>query len=96
MCGDTVHDVRCFLFYKFRKTVLLFFLVTLLLEKGMTCLAETEEELSLYATSAVLMDGESGRVLYGKAENEPMPNASTTKVLTCIVAIEGNLIELTV
>ena len=77
------------MFYKFRKTVLLFFLVTLLLEKGMTCLAETEEELSLYATSAVLMDGESGRVLYGKAENEPMPNASTTKVLTCILVLEN-------
>ena len=35
------------------------------------------------------MDGETGRVLYGKNEKEFMPNASTTKILTCILAIEN-------
>lgn len=44
--------------------------------------------LSLYATSAVLMDAESGRVLYGKNENAPMAMASTTKIMTCIVVLE--------
>lgn len=47
--------------------------------------------LQLYAQAAVLMDADSGRVLYGKNENEPMPMASTTKIMTCILALEyGN------
>ena len=32
-----------------------------------------EGELKLYATSAVLIDGSNGRVLYGKNENKVMP-----------------------
>lgn len=42
----------------------------------------------LYARSAVLIDGDSGRVLYGKEEDVPRPMASTTKIMTCIVALE--------
>ena len=42
----------------------------------------------LYATSAVLMDGESGRILYEKNGSQIMPMASTTKIMTCIVALE--------
>ncbi len=47
--------------------------------------AEVQE---LYALSAVLMDGETGRVLYGKEAFKARPNASTTKVMTCILALE--------
>ncbi len=50
---------------------------------------KTEEPQNLYALSAVLMDGDSGRILYGKKEEVPRPNASTTKVLTCILALEN-------
>ncbi len=42
----------------------------------------------LHAASAVLMDGDSGRILYGKEEKTARPNASTTKVMTCILALE--------
>lgn len=42
----------------------------------------------LYARAAVLMDADSGRVLYEKNGDEMLPNASTTKVLTCILALE--------
>ncbi len=45
-------------------------------------------DLELHARSAVLMDAESGRVLYGKNSREHMPNASTTKIMTCILALE--------
>lgn len=46
----------------------------------------------LYAQSAVLMDGESGRVLFEKYGGEERPMASTTKIMTCILALEmGNL-----
>lgn len=48
--------------------------------------------LQLYAQSAVLLDGESGRILYGKEETTERPMASTTKIMTCILALErGNL-----
>ena len=50
-----------------------------------------KEELGLYAKAAVLMDADSGRVLYGKNETEILPMASTTKIMTCILALEyGN------
>lgn len=48
------------------------------------------EELSqLYARSAVLMDADSGRVLFGKDEDVKRPMASTTKIMTCILALEN-------
>lgn len=50
-----------------------------------------QEELQLYATAAVLMDADSGRVLYAKNAQDPMAMASTTKIMTCIVVLEqGN------
>lgn len=51
--------------------------------------AYPEEDISLYATAAVLMDGETGRVLYGKNADTPMAMASTTKILTCILVLEN-------
>ncbi len=47
------------------------------------------ENLSLYATAAVLLDAESGRVLYGKNQDTPMAMASTTKIMTCITILEN-------
>jgi len=47
-----------------------------------------QEELTLYARSAVLMDADTGRVLYGKNEDEPVAMASTTKIMTLILALE--------
>lgn len=47
-----------------------------------------KKELGLHAISAVLIDADSGRVLYGKNENEARPMASTTKIMTCIIALE--------
>ena len=50
---------------------------------------------TLYAQSAVLMDGSSGRVLYEKNGGEFLANASTTKILTCILALEnGDLTDI--
>ena len=44
---------------------------------------------TLHALSAVLYDGESGRILYGKDEEIKRANASTTKIMTCILALEN-------
>lgn len=46
-------------------------------------------EQSLYASSAVLMDADTGRVLYGKNPDAPMAMASTTKIMTCILVLEN-------
>ncbi len=51
------------------------------------------EELELYAISAVLMDGDSGRVLYEKNGDEIRAMASTTKIMTLIVALENADLE---
>lgn len=48
-----------------------------------------QEPAMLYAKSAVLMDGDTGRVLYAKDGYNQMPMASTTKVMTCILALEN-------
>ena len=41
------------------------------------------------AASAMLMDGETGRVLYEFNAHAPLPQASLTKVMTALVAIEN-------
>lgn len=49
-------------------------------------------ELNINARSAIVMDFDSGRVLYEKNAYQKRPMASTTKVMTAIVALEnGNL-----
>lgn len=47
------------------------------------------EELVLNSKAAVLMDGTSGRILYEKNGTEVLPMASTTKIMTCILALEN-------
>lgn len=47
----------------------------------------------LYAQSAVLMDADSGRVLFEKNGGEQRPMASTTKILTCILVLENTDME---
>lgn len=58
----------------------------LIIISGMKMPVYGEEQL--YAKSAVLIDGETGRILYGKDPEVPMAMASTTKIMTCIVALE--------
>lgn len=47
------------------------------------------EDIELYAQSAVLMDGDTGRILFGKNETEVRAMASTTKIMTCILVLEN-------
>ncbi|MGN0377437.1 MAG: D-alanyl-D-alanine carboxypeptidase family protein [Suilimivivens sp.] len=54
--------------------------------------SESSTNLQLYAQSAILIDAGSGRILYEKNSSEIRPMASTTKIMTCILALEyGNL-----
>ncbi|MBQ4530381.1 MAG: D-alanyl-D-alanine carboxypeptidase [Lachnospiraceae bacterium] len=51
--------------------------------------SEEPKQTELYAKSAVLIDADSGRVLYEKNGNEAMPMASTTKIMTLILVLEN-------
>lgn len=69
-----------------------FFLGILLLLFGSMPAAAARQESKpnqLFATAACLMDGDTGRVLFGKRETDPMAMASTTKIMTCILALEN-------
>ncbi len=48
------------------------------------------EEPKVNAISAVVVDGDTGRILWGKNENKPMAMASTTKIMTALVALENS------
>lgn len=58
-------------------------------QNPMVCSAQEAETLSLYARSAVLLDADSGRVLYEKDGYSPFAMASTTKIMTCILILEN-------
>lgn len=59
-----------------------------------TALPAYAHELSqkIHSKGAVLIEGDSKRILFEKNAYESLPMASTTKIMTCIVALErGNL-----
>ncbi|MBE5894552.1 MAG: D-alanyl-D-alanine carboxypeptidase [Lachnospiraceae bacterium] len=50
-------------------------------------------DLSLYANASALYDATERRFLYGENENESLPMASTTKIMTCILVLEAGCLE---
>ena len=81
-----------------KKFVALFTAVSILLSMSGICGMGTvyADNISLYAKSAVLMDADSGRVLYERNGYEQMAMASTTKIMTLIVTLENANLEDTV
>lgn len=68
------------------------FIVFILYAAGIPVRAAGEEAplpSQLYARCAVLMDADTGRILYAKNGDEEAPMASTTKIMTCILALEN-------
>ena len=55
--------------------------------------AFASEELSIDAKAAVLIDGASGRILYAQNENEMLPMASCTKIMTALLALEHSSLD---
>ena len=51
--------------------------------------AAAQPELALNCRAAILVEQESGRVLYEKNADEPMPIASITKVMTLLLTFEA-------
>ena len=53
-------------------------------------------DLALYSEAVVLMDADSGQILVGRAVDKAMFPASTTKILTALVAIEKGTLSDTI
>lgn len=47
-------------------------------------------QLKLYALSAALMDSSNGRILYSRSSDDKLAMASTTKIMTCIYALQNS------
>jgi len=71
---------------KVKRAISAVIIICILMNFRLEALAAPEE---LYAQSAVLMDADSGRVLFEKNGGEQRPMASTTKILTCILVLEN-------
>lgn len=48
----------------------------------------SEKVPELRAEAAVLVDGDTGRILFSENGKVPMAMASTTKIMTCLIALE--------
>lgn len=77
----------------FRTFFSLFLIVIVWMNTSVIVWAEDETDLKLYARSAILMDAGTGRILYEENGFEVMPMASTTKIMTCILALESGKTE---
>lgn len=58
--------------------------------------ADNNMLLSVSAKSAVLIDASDGKILYEKNADLQLPMASTTKIMTALIAIEHGVLEETV
>ena len=70
------------------------FLTAILFFSGISVSAEpkaedTAPELGLDCVSAILMEAQTGRVLYEKNADEPLPPASVTKIMTLLLVMEA-------
>ena len=77
---------------KIQKRILIFLIIILTFINTLPVFAANDTapkpDFTLASEGAVLMDSASGKVLYGKNENKKLYPASTTKIITAILAIE--------
>ena len=62
--------------------------VALLLAMLLSVVAAADEIGGISGRAGVLYEPDSGKILYGKSENLRLPMASTTKIMTALVAVE--------
>ncbi|MCI8760609.1 MAG: D-alanyl-D-alanine carboxypeptidase [Clostridia bacterium] len=65
------------------------FLICLFFFANIPFVFATSEEPNLISQSAILVDNKTGKILFSKNENEKMYPASTTKIITAIIALEN-------
>lgn len=75
------------------KNFTVFLLIVLIFFNDNIFAKEPEYEPNIVAQGAILMDYKTGRVLWAKNEHTPLAMASTTKIMTAIIAIENKSLE---
>lgn len=76
---------------KRRLTLLVIFLLFLAANMPIAASA-TEQSLQLYSETAILIDGDTGQILFALNMHQQMHPASITKIMTALVALEhGNM-----
>ncbi|WP_420535535.1 D-alanyl-D-alanine carboxypeptidase family protein [Alkalihalobacillus pseudalcaliphilus] len=78
------------------KWLMIVMAMCILLPNVTTVKAVNDRNFSVSAQAAILMEQSSGRILYAKAEHEPLRIASITKIMTAILAIESGMLDETV
>lgn len=61
--------------------------------KTVVVITQNRETLQLSCKSAVVMNAKTGNVLYYKNPDKKLPQASLTKIMTCILALEKNSLQ---
>ena len=71
-----------------RKTVIIVFLILSALVMMLTVLTAADEGMKIKARAAVLYEPTSETFAYQKNDTERLPMASTTKIMTGLIAVE--------
>lgn len=69
------------------KKIIILFIILLFLFSNY-CFAENDTKLEIFSEAAILITSDNGKILYSKNADEKRYPASTTKILTAILAIE--------
>ena len=78
----------------FKQYITLFLIITIILSTPLSTISASSQNssiLTVSAKAACLVDSDSGKLIYGKNEGLRMPMASTTKIMTAIIAIESGV-----
>lgn len=73
--------------YKIKKVICFFIFLCVIVLNSIQSIASSAPNIS--AESAILIENSTGKVLYGKNEEQRMFPASTTKILTAILTLEN-------
>lgn len=68
--------------------IILILILFLIIPSGYVQAKDSKENLNIYSEAAILIDSNTGVVLYEKNSKQKMYPASTTKILTAIIALE--------
>ena len=68
--------------------VIFFLFFNLLISFSVAAADSKPAPTNLYSKYCALIDGDSGRLLYGKNSDAQVPMASTTKIMTCFLALK--------
>jgi D-alanyl-D-alanine carboxypeptidase (penicillin-binding protein 5/6) len=70
-------------------SIIMAILFTFLFTTSISALEIKEPSLNLNVKSAILMDANTGTILYSQNENQALPPASVTKVMTLLLTFEA-------